>query len=458
MSSFWSHGTRIFLRIWSGQLISSIGSGMTSFAINVWIYQQSHSMQRLAWMVLAATLPGILCAPLAGAAADRWDRRWIMIFSSVGAGLSTLFLAANFFLGSAPLWHIYLGIGGISFFAAFQWPACIAASTLLIPQEHYARASGLWQFAQAITMMAAPPLALVLIPSIGMHGVILGDFVSYLIAIGILLTVRIPKPAAIVADLSEKPSLLREVSAGWAYIRDRQGLVQLMVFGFIVLFAISMSQVLLVPLVLNVASAKALAVIIAVATIGMVIGSAVIASWGGPQHRILGVLGSGFALGVALFLTGFQRGPVPIAVGLFVLGCVVPTGISCAQAIWQSKTEPTVQGRVFALRGMLNQACLPLACLVAAPLADRLFSPLLVTGGLLAGTVGRFTGVGPGQGVGLLMTSMGVLSVTAASLAWFSPRFRRVERELPDVIVLQAVPVAMEVGVGQEIAELERVG
>src|SRR3984885_4034710 len=106
VSEMWSsRGTRTFLRIWSGQLISSIGSGMTSFAINVWIYQQTHSTQRLAWMVLAATLPGILCAPLAGAAADRWDRRWIMIFSSVGAGLSTLFLAANFFLDPAPLWH-----------------------------------------------------------------------------------------------------------------------------------------------------------------------------------------------------------------------------------------------------------------------------------------------------------------------------------------------------------------
>jgi MFS family permease len=452
-----SRGTRTFLRIWSGQLISSIGSGMTSFAINVWIYQQTHSTQRLALMVLAATLPGILGSPLAGAAADRWDRRWIMIFSSIGAGLSTLFIAASFFLGSLHMWHTYLGVGGISFFAAFQLPACIAASSMLIPKEHYARASGLWQFAQAITLIAAPPMAVVLVPLIGMQGVILGDFVTYLVAVAVLLTVRIPKPAAIISEYAAKPSFLREIVVGWSYVRDRPGLAQLMAFSFTVLFAISMTQVLLVPLVLNVASAKALALVISAATIGMVIGSVAMASWGGPQRRIIGVVGSAFVLGVALFLTGFQRGPVLIALGLFVLGCAAPMGVSCAQAIWQSKTEPAVQGRVFALRGMLNQACLPMACLLAGPLVDKVFSPMLATGGLLAGTIGRISGVGPGQGVGLLMTLMGSLSITAASLGWLSPRCRHVEKELPDVIVHEADVVEIGGSAGEEIVEFAKV-
>jgi MFS transporter, DHA3 family, macrolide efflux protein len=430
---------------------------MTSFAINVWIYQQTHSTQRLAWMVLAATLPGILGSPLAGAAADRWDRRWIMVFSSIGAGLSTLFIAASFFWGSTHMWHIYLGVGGISFFAAFQLPACIAASSMLIPREHYARASGLWQFAQAITLIAAPPMAVVLVPWIGIQGVVLGDFVTYLVAIAVLLTVRIPKPEAVVVDHAGKPSLLREIAVGWAYIRDRRGLAQLMAFSFIVLFAISMTQVLLVPLVLNVASVKALAVVISAATIGMVIGSVAMASWGGPQRRIMGVLGSAFVLGVALFLTGFQRGPALIALGLFVLGCVAPMGVGCAQDIWQSKTDPAVQGRVFALRGMLNQACLPMACLLAGPLADKVFNPLLATGGWLAIAIGRVSVAGPGGGVGLLMTLMGILSIAAASLGWFSPRFRRVEKELPDVVVHVASVVEMGSGAGEEIAEFAKV-
>lgn len=454
MLQLWSsRGARTFLRIWFGQLVSSIGSGMTSFAINVWIYQRTHSTQQLALMVMAATLPGILISPLAGAAADRWDRRWVMIFSAFGAGLSTLFIAAGFFLGSTQMWHIYLGVGGISFFAAFQWPACTAASSMLVVKELYARASGLWQFAQAITLIAAPPLAVVLVPLIGIQGVILGDFVTYLVAIATLVMVRIPKPEAAVIQHAVKPSFFNEVTAGWACIRDRQGLAQLMAFSAVVLFAINMMQVLLVPLVLNVASVKALAMVISVATVGMVIGSVVMASWGGPQRRILGVLGSAFVLGLALFLTGFQRAPVLIAVGLFVLGCVAPMGVGCAQAIWQTKTEPALQGRVFALRGMVYQACLPMACLLAGPLVDKVFNPLLAVGGALAGTVGRISGVGPGRGAGLLMTLMGVLSIVAATLGSLSPRFRRVEKELPDVVISKATPSKSSDHASEEIAE-----
>jgi MFS transporter, DHA3 family, macrolide efflux protein len=425
---------------------------MTSFAINVGIYRETHSTQRLALMVLAATLPGILISPLAGAAADRWDRRWIMILSAIGAGLSTLSIALGLFMGATQMWHVYLGLSGISFFAAFQWPACAAAGSMLIPKEHYARASGLWQFAQAMTLIAAPAAAVTLLPWVGLRGVILVDFVTYLFATATLLTVRIPKPEAALTALPSKPSLLNEVRVGWSYIRDRQGLVQLLAFSVVVIFAINMMQVLLVPLVLNVGSVKALAMVISVATIGMVVGSVVMSSWGGPRSRIMGILGSAFVLGLALFLTGFQHGPVLIAIGLFVLGCAAPMGIGCAQAIWQSKTELAVQGRVFALRGMVNQACLPLACLVAGPLVDRLFNPLLTAGGLLAGTMGKLTGVGPGRGVGLLMTLMGGLTIAAAGLASFSPHFRRVEKELPDVVVPQA-PVEIENNESERIEE-----
>lgn len=455
MLQLWSsRGARIFLRIWLGLMVSSIGSGMTSFAINVWIYQKTHSTQRLSLMVLAATLPGILISPLAGAVADRWDRRWVMIFSAIGSGLSTLSIAAGFLAGSTHMWHIYVGVGGISFFSAFQSPACIAASSMLVPRELYARASGLWQFAQAITLIAAPPLAVVLVPLIGIQGVIFGDFVSYLIAIATLVTVKIPKPEAAGAGRAAKPSLFAEVAAGWVCITSRRGLAQLMMFSAVVLFAINMMQVLLVPVVLNVASVKALAMVISMATLGMVIGSLVMASWGGPPRRIVGVLGSAFTLGVALFLTGFQRGPVFIAIGLFVLGCVAPLGIGCAQAIWQTKTEPAIQGRVFAFRGMVSQACLPVACLLAGPLVDKVFNPMLAAKGMLALTIGRISGIGPGRGAGLLMALMGIVTIAAASFGLFSPRLRRLEKELPDVVIHEAHPVEIECNASGEIAEL----
>lgn len=84
-----------------------------------------------------------------------------------------------------------------------------------------------------------------------------------------------------------------------------------------------------------------------------------------------------------------------------------------SQAIWQSKVAPAVQGRVFAVRSMLALVSLPLAYLIAGPLADQVFEPLLTPTGLLAGSVGKFIGVGRGYGIALLFVVMGMLTMLA---------------------------------------------
>jgi hypothetical protein len=83
---------------------------------------------------------------------------------------------------------------------------------------------------------------------------------------------------------------------------------------------------------------------------------------------------------------------------------------------------------------MLITLSLLLAYLVAGPLADRVFEPLLTINGPLAGSVGKIIGVGPGRGIGLLFIIMGMLLIVAIITCYLSPRLRRVESELPNVI------------------------
>ncbi|HEX3560528.1 MAG TPA: hypothetical protein VHU19_15080 [Pyrinomonadaceae bacterium] len=66
------------------------------------------------------------------------------------------------------------------------------------------------------------------------------------------------------------------------------------------------------------------------------------------------------------------------------------------------------------------------------PLVDRVFGPLLAPGGALAGTAGRFVGVGQGRGIGLLFVVLGVFITLTALTGLLYPRLRRVEDELPD--------------------------
>jgi hypothetical protein len=99
-----------------------------------------------------------------------------------------------------------------------------------------------------------------------------------------------------------------------------------------------------------------------------------------------------------------------------------------------SKVEPDIQGRVFAVRSMLAHAITPFAYLIAGPLADNVFGPLLSEGGALAGTVGGWIGVGPERGIGLMLLLSGALMLVVTGAAYAYPRLRLIEDELPDVI------------------------
>ena len=102
-----------FSFIWLGQLISVIGSGLTAFALGVWLFERTGSVTQFALIGLFSVLPRVLLSPLAGSIVDRWNRRYLMIVSDSGAGACTLVLALLLATGTLQVWHIYL-ISGLS--------------------------------------------------------------------------------------------------------------------------------------------------------------------------------------------------------------------------------------------------------------------------------------------------------------------------------------------------------
>ncbi|NMF67485.1 MFS transporter, partial [Brasilonema octagenarum] len=83
----------VFILIWIGQVLSLVGSRMTSFALSIWIYQHTNSNTQFTLLILSTTLPAIIISPIAGVFVDRWSRRWIMMISDFCAGLCTLTIA-----------------------------------------------------------------------------------------------------------------------------------------------------------------------------------------------------------------------------------------------------------------------------------------------------------------------------------------------------------------------------
>jgi MFS family permease len=425
-------GVRAFGLVWLGQLISLVGSGLTSFALGVWVYQKTGSVTQFAGIAFFGALPGLIVAPMAGVLVDRFDRRTVMLWTNLLSGLRTLAVAALLWTGHLQVWHIYVAVAVASVFRTFHLPAYIAATTLLVPKKHLARASGMTQFGQAVADSLAPFLAGLLVTLIRIEGVLLIDFTTFLFAIITLALVRIPRPAS--SAVRGKRSMWKEAVYGWQFVRDRAGLRGLLNYFAMLNLILSMVSVLMVPLVLSATNAKVLGRVLMISSAGLLAGSVLMSITGGPKRRIHGVLGFGLVFGAGLLIVGLRPNPWLIAAGLFITMFGAPVINGASQAIWQAKVPPEVQGRVFAVRRMLAQFTAPLGHLAAGPLADKVFGPLLLPGGALAGSVGLVLGVGKGRGIALLCICLAILPVLASLWGYAQPQLRRVEEDLPDAI------------------------
>ncbi|MFN2284117.1 MAG: MFS transporter [Anaerolineae bacterium] len=432
-----------FLLLWFGQAISLLGSGLTSFALGVWMFERTGSATYVALIGLCAVLPRVLLSPLVGTFIDRWDRRTVMILSDAGAGCSTLFIASMLATGRIEVWHIYLAVAVSAAFGAVQWPAYTATTTLLVPPEQLGRANGMMQLGQAASDVLAPAMAGVLVQRIALQGVILIDVTTFLFAVFTLLLIRFPRLAisAPAHETEKTDTFWQQLTYGWTYINARPGLRGLLLFSTVVNFLWGMVGALITPLILNFTTSANLGLIISIAGGGMVLGSLAMSAWGGPRRRIHGVLRFEFLSGLCFILIGIRPAFWPIALGVFGAHCTIAVIFGSNQAIWQRKVAPEVQGRVFATQQMVAKAAMPLAYLLAGPLAEWVFEPLLATGGTLAPSVGAIVGTGPGRGIGLLFVVMGVIKMGVALAGGLNPRVRLVEDELPDITLQNLQPV-----------------
>jgi DHA3 family macrolide efflux protein-like MFS transporter len=425
---------RTFFVIWSGQLVSTIGSGLTGFALGVWIYQETGSVTLFAMNMLAFAIPNLLVSPFAGAMVDRYDRRWVMILSDTGAGLATLSIAILYMTGNLQVWNIILATAFNSAFSTFQWPAYSAVTTLLVPKDQLGRAGGMVQIGEAMSQLLAPAAAGALFVTIGLGGVIVVDFATYLFAVLTLLLVRVPSPEKSEAGEEGKGSIWKEALYGWTYISARAGLLGLLLVFAAFNFVSGLIMPLIMPMILDMTSAAILGYLVSIVGVGMLVGTLVMSAWGGPKRRIHGVLGFLMLSGFFTSMLGISPLIPVMAVAGFFLMFTMPIINGSSQAIWQSKVDPDVQGRVFSVRRMIAWSMTPLAYIVAGPLADRVFKPLLMEGGALADSIGQLIGVGPGRGTGFMFIVVGALSIVVAALGYLNPHVRNVEDELPDVI------------------------
>ena len=457
-----ARGMGFFSLIWVGEVVSMLGSGMSSFAIGAILFQETRSVTLYSFIGLSLFLPVILLSPIAGVVADRFDRRMILVVGNLGSIAGALFLYRLVSTGELTSWHLYPIIAFKAVFASFIWPALSAATTLIVGRQHFGRAAGMNQMGMALANILAPLLGGLAVVPLGIQGVVLLDICSFLVAIVVLLTVRFPQPEPLAAkgppieastadvEVVRPPEDRKAAEAapdqgspdrgnigvGWAFLRRHSGLLWLLGMVAVLQFCVGIVNVLMSPLVLSFAGIRELGVVLSVAGTGSLVGGIVMSVWGGPStgHRVRAILTVTAVNGTVLLAGGMRPNLALVASAAFCFLFAFPILVGSSQAIWQSKTPPRIQGRVFALRRMIAGGSLPLAYAVAGPLADHVFEPMLMPGGGLAASLGRFVGVGPGRGMGMMLVIFGVAMVVLVLVASRFKQLRELESAIPDAV------------------------
>lgn len=172
---------RNFIIVWSGQLISTIGSTMSTFAFNIWAWEFSGQVTSLALVDFFTLLPSIFFAPITGVIVDRCNRKLLMMLGDTVTVALTILIILLYLTNHLQIWHLYITGAIAGTFNQIQWIAYSASVSLFVPEQHYARASSIDFVSSYGANIISPALAGYFYYSIGLVGICLIDVVTFLV-------------------------------------------------------------------------------------------------------------------------------------------------------------------------------------------------------------------------------------------------------------------------------------
>ncbi|MFR8335696.1 MAG: MFS transporter [Eisenbergiella massiliensis] len=213
-----------FLLLWSGEFISAVGSGLTSFGLGVYVFEQTGQASAMALVTLLAFLPGLLLSVPAGVLADRYDRRLLMLLGDGLSAVGLIFILICVLRGGAQVWQICVGVTISSLFSALMDPAYKATVTDLLTPEQYTKASGLIGIAGSAKYLVSPILAGFLLTLSDISLLLVIDICTFFLTVFTTLAVRGMLLAGGAATASSKKNrekaFFRELKTGWGQFRS----------------------------------------------------------------------------------------------------------------------------------------------------------------------------------------------------------------------------------------------
>ena len=400
---------RKFILLWAGELISSIGGGLTSFGLGVYIFQQTGSAANMALITLLGFLPTLLLSVPAGALADRYDRRLLMMIGDGCSALGIVFILVCMMNGGATLAQICIGVLISSVFSALLEPAFRATITDLLTREEFSRASGLVSLAGSARYLFSPILAGFLLTVSDVKLLLVIDICTFFLTVISAAVVRksIGRKAA-----ETKEGFLESIREGWKILRSERGVLLLVLVSSAITLFMGMFQILAEPMVLSFSNEKTLGIIETICASGMLV-SGLILGVRGIKRNFTGIMSISLAAaGIMMIGFGLFENICTICISGFLFFAALPFANNCLDYLTRTHIPDDVQGRVWGLIGFLSQFGYVIAYAVSGFAADAL---------------GQWTGMGVGRGSAMVIQAAGGMMAAIAVSILFIRSIRELE-------------------------------
>ncbi|EJR37917.1 MULTISPECIES: MFS transporter [Bacillus] len=386
--------TRNIILMMIGKMTSLLGAGIYTFAMGLYVLKTTGSGMGFATTLICGSIPRMICGPIAGAVADRVNRRWLVIGTDLLSSLTMLimFILATIF--GPSLLFIYVSAALLSICASFYSVSLTSSIPNLVDEERIQKASALNQTASSLSNILAPIIGGVVFGFFSIKTFFLLNSITFFLAVIVQLFIVFDLYKKELAE--SKEHFLTSIKEGFSYVKRQHEIYGLMKIAVGVNFFASALFVSLPYIIIKNLhlSSKQLGVVEGMLAVGMLIGAIVLSVRKEVNNPFRSVyIGLFLFAGLSLCTVFPLLVIIPkVASFIYYITFMILTGISMMvvnipmQVHMQKTTDPNYLGRVFGLLETISTAIAPLGMIVYGLLLDMLPTSIVMMtlgGGLL---------------------------------------------------------------------------
>lgn len=419
---------RAFYHLLANSFVGGITTMLVWFSLSLWVYTQTESVLANSIMSGIYLIATALTSIWFGSLVDHHKKRTMMIISS-SVTLVAFILAFLVYLlvpgqeftnpASISLWILITLVFTGVVAGNIRGIAIPTVVTILVPEDQRDKANGLVGTANGVVFLLASIISGILLAISGMYWIFVLVIALLVGTVGHLVWMNIPEKG--VQHLKPSPENIEQHQGNDLFktiqvIRSIPGLLGLILFTTFNNFLGGVFMPLMDPYGLSLVSLPVWGAIWGVLSLGFIFGGLAIAKFGLGKNPLRTLFMINFALWtICLFFT-IQPWILLLCVGIFLYMALVPFVEAAEHTIIQKIVPRERQGRVFGFAQSIETSASPLTALAIGPITQFVFIPFMTDGGG-AKLIGSWFGVGPGRGIALVFTVVGIIGLIVTYFA-----------------------------------------